>query len=152
MIKSIAWGLLTGSLAVVVLSMTQTARVKPILATTSASVRLHAPIHPTTSPLTELRIYRIDDLIAQIAKNEISIGRQLPSTQPDERIWPISQTEIVDSIIKLIEDQVDSDAWLDNGGTIGSIREIGGMLIVRNTPDALDKIEAILHEMRQKAK
>lgn len=153
MIKSIALGLLAGCAVVIVLSSTRSPHVKPILVTTPGSVRIPSSAPVTTSTSLETRLYRIDDLILRIANNQIWIGKRMPTTHPvGEQVWPYSQAEIVDFIIKYIEDAIDSDTWKDNGGSIGSIRELGGMLIVQQTPTALDKIEAFLNELRQRTK
>src|SRR5688572_30643558 len=130
MLKSIALGLLAGCAVVIVLAMTRAPRERPVLATASGVVRLPS----TTRQAIETRVYRIDDLIIAIASNEITIVKDLPTTQPNEEVWPPSKGEIVDGIIDLIQDTVDSDNWKDNGGSNGSIREMGGLLIVSNTP------------------
>src|SRR5207247_10538750 len=42
---------------------------------------------------------------------------------PAEPVGPQRQ-EVVDSLIKLIEDTIDQESWKDNGGQIGSLREL----------------------------
>src|SRR3954452_24703087 len=41
-----------------------------------------------------------------------------------------SPADMVDAYIKLIEDAVNPDTWKDNGGQIGMIRELNGLLVV----------------------
>jgi hypothetical protein len=152
MIKSIALGLLAGCAVVIVLASTRAPRIKPVAVTTSGVVRFPAT-SPATSHTLETRLYRIDDLILRFAKHEIELKRLVaPSTQPNADREALSKAEIVDAIIKLIEDTVYSDGWKDNGGSIGSIRELGGILIVQNTPAALDTIESLLDDLRQRTK
>ena len=52
----------------------------------------------------------------------------------NEQAGPTRQ-ELVDSIIKLIQDTVANESWKDNGGTVGSLRELSGQLIVTQTPE-----------------
>ena len=40
----------------------------------------------------------------------------------------------VDALIARLMGRVDSSSWRDNGGTTGAIRELGGQLIVTQTP------------------
>jgi hypothetical protein len=80
-----------------------------------------------------MRIYDIRDLIAA------EMG------PPDSGV---SRTEAVDAYIKLIEDTVLSDSWKDNGGAVGSIREIGSQLIVVQTLEGHRQIANLLHDLR----
>jgi hypothetical protein len=148
MMKSIAFGLLAGCVVVVVLATTRSPRERPVPVTTSGIVRLPA----ATQQDVATRLFRIDDLIIRIANNDIAVTTQLPTTQPDAKIWPLSKGEIVDMIINLIQDTIDSDNWKDNGGAVGSIREMRGILIVTNTPAVLDQIEVLLEQLPHRAK
>src|SRR4051794_3623260 len=40
-----------------------------------------------------------------------------------------SPADMVDSYIKLIEDTVNTETWRDNGGDVGMIRELNGLLV-----------------------
>jgi hypothetical protein len=152
MIKSIALGLLAGCAVVIVLASLRTPTLKPVAVTTSGVVRFSTTL-PTSSPSMEVRLYRIDDLILRLANREIEIIRRVaPATQRGANLESLSKAEIVDAVIKLIEDTIDSDNWKDNGGAIGSIRELSGILIIQNTPEALDKIESLLDELRRRTK
>lgn len=56
--------------------------------------------------------------------------------------------EAEDSIAKLLEDTIDVDTWKDNGGSIGSLRGLGGMLIITQTPEAHHRIVGVLRTLR----
>lgn len=61
----------------------------------------------------------------------------------------ISREEVVEQIYKLITDLVASDSWKDAGGVIGSIREMGGVMIVEQTPANIREIRIILEGLHQ---
>jgi hypothetical protein len=92
-----------------------------------------------------LRIYDIDDLTQfQGAHFGDTVARFLRESPGDE----ISRREYVDTIIKLIEDSVQPESWKDNGGQVGSIREVGGMLIVTTNQRAHRELTTLLAKMR----
>jgi len=64
----------------------------------------------------------------------------------------VTRQEIVDQIVKLLTDTVASDSWRDAGGSIGSLREVGGVLVITQTPenhratrDLLDQLQGAIH-------
>lgn len=60
-----------------------------------------------------------------------------------------SKKAMVREITKLIENTVDRNTWVDNGGTVGTIREISGQLVVSQTPEAQQKIAGLLQQLRE---
>jgi hypothetical protein len=60
-----------------------------------------------------------------------------------------TRTELVDSIVKLIQDTVASESWKDNGGNVGSIRELSGQLIVTQTPENQRQLVRLLEQLRE---
>ncbi len=60
-----------------------------------------------------------------------------------------SRQERIDQIIKLIQDTVASDSWKDNGGTVGSVRELSGQLIVTQTPENQLALRGLLEQLRE---
>jgi general secretion pathway protein D len=60
-----------------------------------------------------------------------------------------TRQELVEAIIKLIQDTVASDTWKDNGGNVGSIRELGGQLIVTQTPENQRALVKLLDQLRE---
>ena len=62
-----------------------------------------------------------------------------------------TRTELVDNLIALLRDTVDSESWTDNGGTVGQIKERGGRLIVEQTPANQARVLAVLRGLRTEA-
>jgi hypothetical protein len=55
--------------------------------------------------------------------------------------------EVVDHLIKVLEETIDPVTWRDNGGAIASIKEFNGELIVTQLPEDQTAIQALLNEM-----
>ena len=53
--------------------------------------------------------------------------------------------ELADELISLILQNVDPVNWRANGGINGQIREIGGLLVVTQTPENLHSIQRLLN-------
>ena len=62
-----------------------------------------------------------------------------------------TRQELVDSIQKLIEDNVATETWKDNGGSVGSLRvfDPSGQLIVTQTPENHRQLVALLDRIRE---
>jgi general secretion pathway protein D len=60
-----------------------------------------------------------------------------------------TRTDLVDQIITLIQDTVATETWKDNGGTVGSIRELSGQLIVTQTPENQRNLVHLLEQLRE---
>src|SRR6201999_3081572 len=65
-----------------------------------------------------------------------------------EKAGPTRQ-ELVEQITKLITDTVAPESWRDSGGTIGSIRELQGQLIVTQTPENQKALVNLLEQLRE---
>ena len=157
MIRSVAFGLLAGAIAVLVIYATRPP--PPIAATFSTAT--DSPMSPTTHDVgageetvgtlqLQTRIYRVDDLMVALAARTELLAEHMNTAVTDER-RTATAPEMADAIIKFIEDIVESDTWRDNGGTIGGIREIGGLLIVTHTPAAHQQIRQFLDQLREAA-
>ena len=57
--------------------------------------------------------------------------------------------EIVERILRLITENVAPDSWRDSGGTIGSDREVAGLLIITQTPENLAAVADLLRQFHQ---
>ena len=79
-------------------------------------------------------IYNIRPLIEQVRRRSSEFS--IPSDP--------TQQEAVDTITKLLTDIVSPETWRDAGGTGGSIRELGGLLIVVQTPENHREIARLL--------
>jgi hypothetical protein len=53
------------------------------------------------------------------------------------------------SLIKLVQDFVSPDSWKDNGGSVGTIAEFNGKLIVTQTPKNHQQVEWLLTKLRE---
>lgn len=53
-----------------------------------------------------------------------------------------------DDVIRLLEETVDPSSWRDNGGKVGSIRELAGQLIIRQTEANQREIAELLTQLR----
>jgi Flp pilus assembly secretin CpaC len=60
-----------------------------------------------------------------------------------------TRADLVDAIIDLIQQTVSADTWKENGGTIGSIRELQGQLIVTQTPENQRALVQLLDQLRE---
>src|SRR5439155_2391569 len=55
----------------------------------------------------------------------------------------------VEEITALITQTVAPDSWRDAGGTIGSVRELQGQLIVTQTPENQRLLQGLLEQLRE---
>ena len=60
-----------------------------------------------------------------------------------------SRQDLVDSIIKLITSTIAPDSWRDAGGSVGSITELSGQLIVTQTPENQRALVGLLEQLRE---
>ena len=84
---------------------------------------------------TVVRIYDIRPLVETLAA-------RVPSSET------ISRTELVDAVTKMLEDTVDTESWKDNGGSVGSLREILGLLVVEQVPSNQARVQDLLEELQ----
>ena len=103
-----------------------------------------------------VKIYDVRDLMeSELAKQKArwdswvkEHGPYQPSNPPlsAEPTWD----ELAETFKKIITDHVGEDTWRDNGGTVGTICELTGRLIIRQTWLNHLKVEALLDELREK--
>lgn len=70
-------------------------------------------------------------------------------TWPSGQVSHLDREECVDTLIRLIEETVDPNSWRDNGGQIGNLREIGGLLVVEQTASSHDGVQKLLRDLRR---
>jgi hypothetical protein len=70
-----------------------------------------------------------------------------PATTPAEA--DKMRQDLVDNLIKTIEETVWPDSWTDRGGKIGSIRQLNGQLIVNQNMENQKAIFALLQQLRE---
>lgn len=61
----------------------------------------------------------------------------------------VDREQLVEQITQLITDTIASDSWKANGGLIGAIQELGGQLIVTQTPENQTSIARLLEQLRE---
>lgn len=70
-------------------------------------------------------------------------------SRPGEDPARKTRKELVDQIITILQEVVDSEGWRDLGGDTGSIQELNGNLIITNTPRNHQQIDGLLTELRR---
>lgn len=81
---------------------------------------------------------------------ELQLSRDWKKSQ---RIEQEAQTpaEIINDILKLITETIDIDTWRDAAGTIGSLREVGGILAISHSPATVREVRNLLNRLHQSA-
>ncbi|HYE02198.1 MAG TPA: hypothetical protein VD963_03065 [Phycisphaerales bacterium] len=114
---------------------------------------------------TTLVIYNITDLLLQIPDYfdapQIDLqgvlqqgeggGGQSPfqENQQDQQRDPEERRERIEQIQRIIQENVDYEGWRANGGDTGTMDELNGSLIVRNTPRNHREITGLLSKLRE---
>src|SRR6185312_2220532 len=105
-------------------------------------------------PLADIRVYDVRDLLGPISSYEAPrvlatgpiVTNQLFASPPNSP--STSMQDAIEDLIRAIEDSVDMDSLRDNGGNVGSIRELGGRLVIAQTPRAHSRIAQFLRALR----
>ena len=61
----------------------------------------------------------------------------------------ISRQELIDNILEMVRSTIAPDTWIENSGTIGSIRELGGTIVVNQTPESHEALGRLLEQLRE---
>ena len=115
-------------------------------------------------------VYDIHDLADRfLSPNDLSGGKSLPfdaevplvpgqptpptipqreNPVPPEKVTAFTRQGNVDLLTRLILACVDPNSWRDNGGQIGAIKELGGLLLVTQLPAAQKQVESLLKNLR----
>jgi hypothetical protein len=91
------------------------------------------------------RWYYVDDLLDEPLHTGLPLT---PGTEPADAAG-LTRLERLDELVRLVTETVDPDSWIDAGGSVGSIRTFGGRLIVHQSPENHQKIEAIFRALRK---
>lgn len=81
-------------------------------------------------------------------------GGANPNSNPnsDPKLQPPTNDDAAgDEILKVIVDTVAPETWRDNGGNVGSVRLMSGLLIVSQTPDNQKLIQALFSQLREES-
>src|SRR6185503_6157707 len=60
-----------------------------------------------------------------------------------------TRQQLVEDITRLITETVAPESWRDAGGTVGSVRELQGQLIVTQTPENQRLLQGLLEQLRE---
>lgn len=69
--------------------------------------------------------------------------------QQQQNIQPKTREDRVLEITSLMQESIAPDSWRDAGGTVGSLRELNGQLIVAQTPENQRAIQGLLEQLRE---
>jgi type II secretory pathway component GspD/PulD (secretin) len=69
--------------------------------------------------------------------------------EPGDDPERLTREELVAQIVSIIQENVDPEGWRDLGGDTGSIQELNGNLIIRNTANNHRDIEGLLSQLRE---
>ena len=61
----------------------------------------------------------------------------------------ISRQELIDNILELIRSTIAPDTWIERSGNIGSIRELGGTIVVTQTAESHEALVDLLGRLRE---
>lgn len=121
---------------------------------------------------TDTRVYDIRDLLVQIPNftgaPEFDINSALSNTSSGgssggaasasttlfgddaSDVTAPTREEMIEQIVNLLQDTIGKqDEWAAYGGTVSSLRELNGNLVVKSTPDNHRDIIALLGQLRQ---
>jgi hypothetical protein len=97
-----------------------------------------------------VNISTADELAADSKVRVYNVARllkQMPSTLPSNAAEEVTRNQKAEQLIKIITDTVAPDSWREAGGTVGSIREINGRLVIAQTEANHALITKLLEEI-----
>lgn len=113
---------------------------------------------------TTLEIYDIRDLVVEVPDYddapELDLNQALQASQGggggqspfqetgDDDVERVPLEERIQQMIDIITTNVDFEGWQDNGGDTGSISQLNGQLLIRNTPKNHRAIRSLLSKLR----
>lgn len=102
-----------------------------------------------------ITISTADDLASNVVTNVYDIRDLLvnvsggPPRGQSPNAASTAKQQLIDEIIKLIQETVAHESWKDNGGKVGSIREMAGQLIVTQTPETQRSLGNLIAQLRE---
>ena len=61
---------------------------------------------------------------------------------------PAARDELVENILDIIRTTIDRDSWVQGGGLVGSVKELGGQIVVTQTAENHRELAALLKALR----
>ncbi len=114
------------------------------------------PATATDPPGTIKRVYDVRDLLADVpdSSNPPELGvRSEASTrpaavQPAPASTQATRDRLLHDLIVRITSSIDPLSWRDNTGSLGSVRELSGQLIITQTPANHERIARLIEDLR----
>ena len=112
----------------------------------------------TSAKYQVIRVYDIRDMLVPanagvkvppINVNDIAEGRGGGFLNPDAQAGGQERQAVVNMLMDTIKATVAPESWLDAGGTIGSIRELNGQLIINQTVENQFAVYNLIQQMRE---
>lgn len=99
------------------------------------------------------RAYDIRDIIIDVPSftNAPSLGiKTLATTRSAKRDGPPAKTraELVDDVVRFIQEEVDPQSWRSHGGAVGEIKEMNGHLLITQTTANHEAIQLLMQDLR----
>ena len=97
----------------------------------------------------ETRFYEVGDLLVATnrAANRLNAWLAVPPAR-----WNYDgydrRVNAPDWLAELVMSQLATDTWQDNGGTTGFLKQVGGVLVIRQTPEVHREIARLLDALR----
>lgn len=118
---------------------------------------------------TYAAVYDINDLLMEIPQfadapmTDLAKARTVapPAAQQADRPWVYGDDDDdegevdpfrnvrIQKIVDLIQETVAPDSWIDRGGTVGTIKEINGQLVITQNSAAQQEIGSLLGKLRE---
>lgn len=104
-----------------------------------------------TYPIADMLLFAPDYNDVPVLDLESKVGNKKKSVDAfkAERKNVPDKKERIRQIISVIEQGVDPDSWKENGGDIGSVTELNGLLVITNTARNHREITGLLSKLRE---
>jgi general secretion pathway protein D len=109
-----------------------------------------------TYPIADMLLFAPDYTDIPVLDLESKIGnkaaKRIAATDPfkgDRKAMVPDKKERIRQIISVLQQSVDADSWKENGGDVGSITELNGLLVITNTAKNHKEITGLLSKLRE---
>jgi len=109
-----------------------------------------------TYPIADMLLFAPDYTDIPVLDLESKIGnkaaKRVTASDPfrgDRKAMVPDKKERIRQIVTVIQQGVDADSWKENGGDVGSITELNGLLVITNTAKNHKEITGLLSKLRE---
>jgi hypothetical protein len=118
-----------------------------LLVVTAIHSRAVAQTRPAGDPDEIVTLtYQVDDLLMRAPNYSLPDPRS-GSNQPSVE-FSQSSGLVIDALMTLLKDTVDQESWKENGGTVGTVRAIQGVLVITQSRQTHNRIAKLLTQLR----